>query len=153
MNLSKYRERIKVVSTENCFEIFVIIRKNKIFDLVYKSLKVNYSWGNGIFALLNLHYSKKINKKLSLNYCSPGSAGSLAKSANGSMRSEMSRSGSGGDVSDIDGDNINVVVRVRPLSQKENRNHDEGIVQFPGEGQIWVRFLDHLFSIIIFHLL
>lgn len=65
----------------------------------------------------------------------------------------MSRSGSGGDVSDIDGDNINVVVRVRPLSQKENRNHDEGIVQFPGEGQIWVRFLDHLFSIIIFHLL
>jgi len=50
----------------------------------------------------------------------------------------MSRSGSGGDVSDIDGDNINVVVRVRPLSQKENRNHDEGIVQFPGEGQIWV---------------
>ena len=43
MNLSKYRERIKVVSTENFFEIVVIIRKNKIFDLVYKSLKVNYS--------------------------------------------------------------------------------------------------------------
>ena len=52
----------------------------------------------------------------------------------------MSRSGSGGDVSDMDGDNINVVIRVRPLSQKENRNHDDGIVQFPGEGQIWVRF-------------
>ena len=27
---------------------------------------------------------------------------------------------------------------MRPLSQKENRNRDDGIIQFPGEGQIWV---------------
>ena len=38
--------------------------------------------------------------------CSPGSAGSLAKSANGSVRSEGT-----GDSSDMDGDNINVVIR------------------------------------------
>ena len=67
--------------------------------------------------------------------CSPGSAGSaMAKSANGSVRSGSES----GDISDMEGDNINVVVRVRPLSQKENRNNDEGIIQFPGEGQIWV---------------
>ena len=28
--------------------------------------------------------------------------------------------------------------RVRPISHKEQRNRDEGIIQFPGEGQIWV---------------
>ena len=43
-----------------------------------------------------------------------------------------------GSASDMDGDNINVVVRVRPISNKEQRNNDEGIIQFPGEGQIWV---------------
>ena len=41
-------------------------------------------------------------------------------------------------MTDMEGDNINVVIRVRPLSQKENKNNDEGIIQFPGEGQIWV---------------
>uniref|UniRef100_A0A336MJW8 Kinesin-like protein n=1 Tax=Culicoides sonorensis TaxID=179676 RepID=A0A336MJW8_CULSO len=34
------------------------------------------------------------------------------------------------------GDNINVVVRVRPLSDKEIREHDEMVVQFPGNGQL-----------------
>lgn len=34
------------------------------------------------------------------------------------------------------GDNINVVVRVRPLSEKEVREHDNMAVQFPGNGQI-----------------
>ena len=58
----------------------------------------------------------------------------MAKSANGSVRSGSES----GDISDMEGDNINVVIRVRPLSQKENRNNDEGIIQFPGEGQIWV---------------
>ncbi|XP_050081435.1 kinesin-like protein KIF12 isoform X2 [Anopheles maculipalpis] len=33
-------------------------------------------------------------------------------------------------------DNINVVVRVRPLSNKEARHGDEMVVQFPGNGQI-----------------
>uniref|UniRef100_A0A182WQY1 Kinesin-like protein n=1 Tax=Anopheles minimus TaxID=112268 RepID=A0A182WQY1_9DIPT len=33
-------------------------------------------------------------------------------------------------------DNINVVVRVRPLSTKEARHGDEMVVQFPGNGQI-----------------
>ena len=52
-----------------------------------------------------------------------------------------------GSASDLDGDNINVVVRVRPISNKEQRNNDEGIIQFPGEGQIWVSerlFSEHL---------
>jgi len=64
---------------------------------------------------------------------SPGSAGSLAKSMNGSLRSELS-----GDGCDMDGDNINVVIRVRPISKKEDKANDESIIQFPGEGQIWV---------------
>lgn len=33
-------------------------------------------------------------------------------------------------------DNINVVVRVRPLNNKENRANDDMVVQFPGSGQI-----------------
>ncbi|KAG5886030.1 hypothetical protein JTB14_023671 [Gonioctena quinquepunctata] len=35
-------------------------------------------------------------------------------------------------------DNINVVVRVRPLSEKEIRNGDNSVIQFPGNGQILV---------------
>lgn len=35
-------------------------------------------------------------------------------------------------------DNINVVVRVRPLSDKESRGKDDSAVQFPGNGQILV---------------
>lgn len=35
-------------------------------------------------------------------------------------------------------DNINVVVRVRPLSDKESKARDESAVQFPGNGQILV---------------
>ena len=53
---------------------------------------------------------------------------------NGSLKSEDGNSGS-----ESDGDNINVVIRVRPISQKEQRANDEGIIQFPGEGQIWVK--------------
>lgn len=34
------------------------------------------------------------------------------------------------------GDNINVVVRVRPLSEKELREGDEMVIQFPGNGQL-----------------
>lgn len=40
----------------------------------------------------------------------------------------------------VDGDNINVVIRVRPVSQKEIKASDDSIIQFPGEGQIWVSF-------------
>jgi hypothetical protein len=35
-------------------------------------------------------------------------------------------------------DNINVVVRVRPVSEKEIKAKDESITQFPGNGQILV---------------
>jgi hypothetical protein len=35
-------------------------------------------------------------------------------------------------------DNINVVVRVRPLNAKENKSKDDSVVQFPGNGQILV---------------
>lgn len=35
-------------------------------------------------------------------------------------------------------DNINVVVRVRPLCEKERRNRDDMVAQFPGNGQILV---------------
>ncbi|KAJ1531608.1 hypothetical protein ONE63_000280 [Megalurothrips usitatus] len=35
-------------------------------------------------------------------------------------------------------DNINVVVRVRPLSQKEAKTKDQFVVQFPGNGQLLV---------------
>ena len=60
----------------------------------------------------------------------PGSAGFGGKgTANGSIRSE----------DEIDGDNINVVVRVRPLNSREIKNDDLSIVQFPGDGGIWVR--------------
>ncbi|XP_058055403.1 kinesin-like protein KIF12 [Anopheles bellator] len=34
-------------------------------------------------------------------------------------------------------DNINVVVRVRPLNAKEGRNGDNMVIQFPGNGQIF----------------
>ncbi|KAJ8922226.1 hypothetical protein NQ315_004163 [Exocentrus adspersus] len=35
-------------------------------------------------------------------------------------------------------DNINVVVRVRPLSKKEIKSGDDSVVQFPGNGQVLV---------------
>lgn len=38
-------------------------------------------------------------------------------------------------------DNINVVVRVRPVSEREIKARDESIVQFPGNGQLLVSFL------------
>lgn len=37
-------------------------------------------------------------------------------------------------------DNINVVVRVRPLNDKERKARDDSIIQFPGNGQILVSF-------------
>ncbi|XP_045463579.1 kinesin-like protein KIF12 isoform X2 [Harmonia axyridis] len=37
-----------------------------------------------------------------------------------------------------DEDNINVVVRVRPISEKEKRGNDINVIQFPGNGQILV---------------
>uniref|UniRef100_T1GLU6 Kinesin motor domain-containing protein n=1 Tax=Megaselia scalaris TaxID=36166 RepID=T1GLU6_MEGSC len=35
-------------------------------------------------------------------------------------------------------DNVNVVVRVRPLSEKERQSGQESILQFPGNGQIMI---------------
>lgn len=35
-------------------------------------------------------------------------------------------------------DSINVVVRVRPVNDKENKSNDESVVEFPGNGQILV---------------
>lgn len=40
-------------------------------------------------------------------------------------------------------DNINVVIRVRPLSDKEIKTKDDSLVQFPGNGQILVRINAH----------
>lgn len=65
-------------------------------------------------------------------FYSPGSANSTSKSINGSIRSSDD---------EIDGDNINVVIRVRPLNGKEVKNDDTQIVQFPGDGGIWVGVL------------
>lgn len=45
-------------------------------------------------------------------------------------------------------DNINVVVRVRPLNDREHKARDESITQFPGNGQILVS-LHQLYSNII----
>lgn len=38
-------------------------------------------------------------------------------------------------------DSINVVVRVRPLNDKEKKAKDESIIQFPGNGQILVSII------------
>ena len=74
---------------------------------------------------------------------SPGSVNSLAKSINGSIKSETLSAGSGGttgadDGLGMDGDNINVVIRVRPLNPKELKSGDENVLTFPGDGGIWV---------------
>ena len=45
-------------------------------------------------------------------------------------------------------DNINVVVRVRPLNDREHKARDVSITQFPGSGQLLVS-LHQLHSIII----
>ena len=80
---------------------------------------------------------------LNLLFLRPGSANSLAKSMNGSIKSDTLSAGSGGTTGEeglgMDGDNINVVIRVRPLNQKEIKSCDESILTFPGDGGIWVR--------------
>ncbi|XP_021705106.1 kinesin-like protein KIF12 isoform X2 [Aedes aegypti] len=48
----------------------------------------------------------------------------------------QSSNGSGSSAPGTPEDNINVVVRVRPLNVKEVRNADDMVVQFPGNGQI-----------------
>ena len=85
---------------------------------------------------------------VNLLYSSPGSANSLAKSMNGSIKSDTLSAGSGGTTGEdglgMDGDNINVVIRVRPLNQKELKSGDESILTFPGDGGIWVRKMNIL---------
>ena len=75
------------------------------------------------------------NNVSGLFHFSSGSANSTSKSLNGSIQSDLSA------VDDFDGDNINVVVRVRPLNEKELKAGDENAIQFPGDGGIWVRKL------------
>ncbi|XP_068215192.1 kinesin-2b-like isoform X4 [Palaemon carinicauda] len=60
-----------------------------------------------------------------------------ASSLDSTMRSLGSR-GSLCDEGYDDCDNINVVVRCRPLNDKERKKGDETCVTFPGEGQVWV---------------
>ena len=71
---------------------------------------------------------------------------------NGSIKSDTLSAGSGGTAGDdglgIDGDNINVVIRVRPLNTRETKTGDENILTFPGDGGIWVSH--YLFQIIIY---
>ena len=69
---------------------------------------------------------------LQITYSRSGSANSTTKSLNGSIQSDLSA------VDDFDGDNINVVVRVRPLNEKELKAGDPNAIQFPGDGGIWV---------------
>lgn len=38
-------------------------------------------------------------------------------------------------------DSINVVIRVRPINDKERKARDESIIQFPGNGQILVSII------------
>ena len=45
--------------------------------------------------------------------------------------------------------NSDSMLRVRPVSQKETKANDDSIIQFPGEGQIWVRMI--IRSIIVFY--
>ena len=65
---------------------------------------------------------------------------------NGSIKSDTLSAGSGGTTGDdglgMDGDNINVVVRVRPLNPKELKSGDQTILTFPGDGGIWVSLLN-----------
>lgn len=47
-------------------------------------------------------------------------------------------------------DNINVVVRVRPLNEKEKRRKDEHVIQFPGNGQLLVNIqINKNFSLLL----
>lgn len=46
-------------------------------------------------------------------------------------------------------DNISVVVRVRPVSEKEIKAKDESVVQFPGNGQLLVSDCDIYFTTFI----
>lgn len=48
-------------------------------------------------------------------------------------------------------DNINVVVRVRPVSEKETKAKDESVVQFPGNGQLLVSDCDIYIATFIIH--
>ena len=73
---------------------------------------------------------------------------------NGSIKSDSLSAGSGGTIGDdgvgIDGDNINVVIRVRPLNPRELKSGDESILTFPGDGGVWVSYhwikSDYLFG-------
>ncbi|XP_050706745.1 uncharacterized protein LOC126991911 isoform X3 [Eriocheir sinensis] len=70
----------------------------------------------------------------------PSTANGLGSAS--SLDQTMTRSlGSRGSLCDEtadDCDNINVVVRCRPLNEKEKHRCDEMSMQFPGEGQAWV---------------
>ncbi|XP_047480496.1 kinesin-like protein KIN-5B, partial [Penaeus chinensis] len=63
-----------------------------------------------------------------------GSASSLEQSMTRSLGSR----GSLCDEAVDECDNINVVVRCRPISEKEIKRGDENNLIFPGEGQVWV---------------
>ncbi|XP_063883476.1 kinesin-like protein KIF12 isoform X7 [Scylla paramamosain] len=63
-----------------------------------------------------------------------GSASSLDQTMTRSLGSRGSLCDEGAD----ECDNINVVVRCRPLNEKEKQRCDEMCLRFPGEGQAWV---------------
>ncbi|XP_040566336.1 kinesin-like protein KIF3A isoform X2 [Lepeophtheirus salmonis] len=76
--------------------------------------------------------SERFNNISSYGKSILGSSDSLVKSSsNGGVKSDYS-----GD--DNEGDNINVVVRVRPLNIKEHKQNDTNIIHFPGDGGVWV---------------
>ncbi|XP_049858411.1 kinesin-like protein KIF12 [Schistocerca gregaria] len=69
----------------------------------------------------------------------PGSRG--AESSSSSDLLEVSATGSLRSPSTPE-DNINVVVRVRPLSKRELKSGDNSVVQFPGNGQVVLNALE-----------
>ncbi|XP_045113760.1 kinesin-like protein KIN-8A isoform X3 [Portunus trituberculatus] len=78
----------------------------------------------------------------SLGYPASAASTSLGMGSASSLDQTMTRSlGSRGSLCDEaadECDNINVVVRCRPLNEKEKHRCDEMCLQFPGEGQAWV---------------
>nr|XP_045584392.1 kinesin-like protein KIF12 isoform X1 [Procambarus clarkii]XP_045584393.1 kinesin-like protein KIF12 isoform X1 [Procambarus clarkii]XP_045584394.1 kinesin-like protein KIF12 isoform X1 [Procambarus clarkii] len=64
--------------------------------------------------------------------------GSTVSSLDQTMTRSLGSRGSLCDEAADDCDNINVVVRCRPLNEKEKLRGDESNVTFPGEGQAWV---------------
>lgn len=104
------------ISTESCFKVDRLCLININSFVVTSS---TFNWPPEIFILLALFLVSRTSPPEN----SMDSADNAIKSSGSSTPLE---------------DNINVVVRVRPVSEKEIKANDESIAQFPGNGQILV---------------